>query len=118
MKEVSIFPGPSSGTRSREHTFSLSSSDTSFFSAAAVCPTQTYFLNFLAGSLASNISSISSRVRPFVSGRKKNTQRAATTHDGNQMYPYRGPQLSEAGLIKYGAVKVVSQAKKKPAAAA
>jgi hypothetical protein len=43
---------------------------------------------------------------------------AAIVADGNQMYPYRGPQLRESGLMKYGAVKVVNQAKKKPTAAA
>jgi hypothetical protein len=39
-------------------------------------------------------------------------------HEGNQMYPYLGPQFSALGLIKYGAVKVISQAPRNPAAAA
>jgi len=46
------------------------------------------------------ISSISSSVLPLVSGRKINTHRSATKHEGNQMYPYLGPQLSDCGLIK------------------
>lgn len=38
--------------------------------------------------------------------------------EGNQMYPYLGPQLSDSGLMKYGAVKVVIHAPRKPMAAA
>ena len=57
-------------------------------------------------------------MRPLVSGRKKKTQRAPMTHEGNQMYPYRGPQFKDSGLIKYGAVKVVIHAPRKPMAAA
>jgi hypothetical protein len=56
------------------HTFSdeagLSPRSSPCFCAPA-WPTQTKLRNLRAGTLASNISSISSRVRPLVSGRKK-----------------------------------------------
>ena len=40
------------------------------------------------------------------------------THEGAQIYPYLGPQLRAVGLIKYGAVKVVSHAPRNPRAEA
>ena len=43
---------------------------------------------------------------------------AASQHEGSQMYPYLGPQPSASGLMKYGALKVASQARKKPMAVA
>jgi hypothetical protein len=65
----------------------------------------------------------------LTSGRKKNTQTAPIKQEGNQIKPYFGllsmlaidvlihqawveqyahPQFNASGLIKYGAVKVVS----------
>jgi len=50
------------------------------------------------------------------SGRKKKVHSAPITEEGNQIYPYLGPQFRASGLIKYGAVKVIIQVRRKPIA--
>jgi hypothetical protein len=49
---------------------------------------------------------------------KKYTNAAAIRHDGNQIYPYWGPQFNASGLMKSGAVNAANQAPINPTPAA